>query len=129
MNPDRTMWNQLKILALYWLLSATEIHGWSHNLPTPPKLARDVAAAVCIGGSVLFHPLPSEEGLFFVPPVYAMIDPSSMDEKQLRQSLKPATESQPQIMLPATSTVPVEKQPIVEGQYINFTVVLSIRFI
>ena len=119
------MWNQIKILTiLYWLLSATEIHGWSHNLPKPPKLARDVAAAVCIGGSVLFNPLPMHE-MFFVPPVWAMIDPSSMDETQLQQSLKPATESQPQIMLPTSSSVPVENQPIVEGKHRRIELVSS----
>lgn len=124
-----------------WLLlclSVTETHGWN-TPPTKPtssssrnKIARDVVATAWIGGMALFAPLrqlPNNDvhagSSFWQPPiaVAAVVDalssssPSSgiMDEEQLKQSLKPATSEQPQIMLPTGSSVPAEKQPIVEG--------------
>jgi len=75
-------------------------------------------AAACTSGAIIFAPLNTP------PPAFAVsmknpaeIVSSKVTEDQLVQSLQPATASQPQIMLPrsTTSSVPTEKQPIVEG--------------
>ena len=108
-----------------WPLFVTETNAWNINFPKPRnnnnKVARDFAAAVWIGGTVLLT--PHIEHAVLLPPAFAASSSSGVTEEQLRQSLKPATSSQPQIMLPTTSSnVPLEKQPIVEGTYSTFLV-------
>ncbi|CAB9504833.1 expressed unknown protein [Seminavis robusta] len=93
-------------------------HGWNSNHgPVKPrawhktiqKVATNAAVATTIYCGIM---LPHDA---------AFADASSsFSEEQLRQSLKPATESRPQIMLqgpPPTQQqyVPIENQPIVQG--------------
>jgi hypothetical protein len=93
-------------------------HGW--NGPTlidvnnwhPRRVAREMTVALAMGSMAVFAPSP------FVPPAFAAAD--APYEEQIRQSLKPPTASRPQIVLPTSSSqnsVPVDKQPIVEGAY------------